>query len=424
MTEVPSRTRTPSGSVMAAGALAVGCVVLGGLLPAAAASSPPRHPHGMVAISRPANAAISTGRTGSGWSQSGGNPAGTNSTTATGVTPGNVSHLRREWRRHVPEPSTQLTMGDGRLINIVTGTQSVVTARRLSSGHVLWRSALPTADSPSNPVYINGTVYVDYTDGAATFVEALNARNGHRLWRRRFNDGEPNGMSVSPPAVNRVLVAMNSKFAALSATTGHLKWARNTFGANPVYGHGSFYVESFSGLGHAYRATNGHELRSLATEDAGPPAVSGKNLIASTFPGDGVEDLPATPCHHRICQPRWTHETSKPTSPVAVAHGRIATMTSGPPDHLLILRERDGHLDASVRIPGGASSPTIAGRVVFFTNYLKGDIDAYSLDHPRHRVWRHQVSKGRALPTGTLVAIYHERIAAIVNDELIVYRLR
>jgi outer membrane protein assembly factor BamB len=314
-------------------------------------------------------------------------------------------------------------MGDGRLINIVTGTQSVVTARRLASGHVLWSSALPTADASSIPVYINGTVYVAFTDGAATFVEALEAKNGQRLWLRTFNDGEPSGVSVSPPAVNRVLVAMNSRVVALSAKTGHVAWAKSGFGANPVYGHDRFYVESFSGPGHAYRAKNGHELMGLATEGAGPPAVSGRNLIASTFPGDGVEDLPATQCHHRICQPRWTHATSKPTSHVAVAHGRIATITGGPPDHLLVYRVRDGHLDASFRIPGGASSPTIAGHVVFFTNYLKGEIDAYSLDHPRHRLWQHQVSKGHADPAGTLVAIDHNRIAAIVNEELIVYRL-
>jgi outer membrane protein assembly factor BamB len=315
-------------------------------------------------------------------------------------------------------------MGQGRLIEIVTRNQPVVTARRLGSGKVLWRTGLPRGDFPSDPVYIDGRVYVDYTDGVATFVEALAARTGHRLWLRKFSDGEATDMSVSPASVNRVLVAMNSRVVALSAATGHLRWSKRGYGENPSYGHGRFYVENLNGYGHAYRATNGHSLMTFYTAQDSPLAVSGRNLIASMYPDDEIVDFPATSCHHRNCQPRWTHGTSIPTSFVAVAHGRVAAMTGGPPDHLLVFRERDGHLDARVRIPGGASSPTIAGNVVFFTNYLTGDIDAYGLRHPRHRVWRHRVSKRRADPAGTLVAIDRNRIAAIVNDELVVYRLR
>jgi hypothetical protein len=115
--------------------------------------------------------------------------------------------------------------------------------------------------------------------------------------------------------------------------------------------------------------------------------------------------------------------TSKVASAVAVALGWIATMTGGPPDHLLIFRERDGHREASVRIPRGASPPTIAGHVVFITDYTHGDIDAYNLSHPHHRVWRHQVTSRRNEPGGTLVAIDDNRIATIVDDELVVYRL-
>jgi PQQ-like domain len=423
MAKASGLSKSRTWPVIAAGAIAVGSVAWAGLLPAAAASSPSERDRGpATVVHHPGNAAAA-GRQESGWSQQGGNSAGTNSTTATGITPSNVSHLRREWGRHLSDPSTQLTMGDGRLIDIVASDPYVVTARRLSSGKVLWRRSLPTEDIPSDPVYVNGKVYVDSTDGAATFVEALDARSGHRIWLRRFNDGEPGGMTVSPTAVNRVLVAMNSRVVALSATTGHLRWSKKGFGANPVYAHGRFYVDSFSGPGHAYRATDGHKLMSLATDGSGPPAVSGRNLIAPTFPDDGVEALPATNCHHRLCQPRWTHDGSKPTSAVAVAHGRIATMTGGPPDHLLIYRVRDGHLDARVRIPSGASSPTIAGHVVFVTDYLSGDIDAYSLSHPHHRVWRHKVSNRPADAAGTLVAIDHNRIAAIVNNELVVYRL-
>jgi outer membrane protein assembly factor BamB len=403
-------TRWGIGSVAAVAAIA-GLVGLGGPFPALA--SPSRAGRTPIAP-----------KPDSGWTHSDGNSAGTRSTAATGITPQNVPGLHREWARQINAISTQLTMAHGRLITIVTSDHPVVTARRLSTGRVLWRTALPKGDLPDDPVDGGGRVYVDYTDGASMWVEALRASSGHLLWRRVFHDGEAAGMAVAPKQVNRLVITMNSRVVALSAATGGTAWSKNQgSGDPPRYGHSRFYVEPWSGKGRAYRAATGHVLMSFATALAGPLAVSGRDLVASEGVQDGLIDYPALRCSHRSCRGRWWVTTSKPAAQPAVAHGRVVTMTSGPPDHLLIYRKNDGHRVAVVRIPAGASAPTIAGHVIFITDYLHGEIDAYDLSHPRHRVWRHRVTTNRPDSAG-LVAIDHNRIAAIVDDDLVVYRLR
>jgi outer membrane protein assembly factor BamB len=381
----------------------------------------------LVGLAGPLPADASSARSDVGWTHGDGNVAGTRSTTATGITPQNVSRLHREWGRRIKATSTQLTMARGRLINIVTRDLAVVTARRLSTGRVLWRSALPKGDLPDDPVYSGGRVYVDYTDGASVWLEALRASNGRLLWRQVFNnDGEAAGMAVAPNQVNRLVITLDSRVVAVSAATGRTAWSKNQgSGDPPRFGHGRFYVEPWSGKGRAYRASNGRVLMTFATALAGPLAVSGRDLVASEGVEDALIDYPALRCSHLSCQGRWSVTSSKPLAQPAVAHGRVATMTSGPPDHLLIYSEKDGHRVAAVRIPAGASAPTIAGHVIFVTDYLHGDIDAYSLRHPHQRVWRHRVAANRTpAAAGTLVAINHNRIAAIVDDELVVYRLR
>jgi outer membrane protein assembly factor BamB len=358
------------------------------------------------------------------WSAAAGNAAGTSSTTSTDITPGNVSSLRLSWSRHTLAGISQLTAGNGRLIYVKTRNRPVVVARRLSTGHILWQRGLAN-EIPQAPVYAGGRVFAGYTDGASSWIVALSASNGHRLWRRRFDAGEFGGVSVGALGSGRLVAAFNSRTVALSASTGRTEWSAQHFGQNPVYRDGRFYVEGLNGAGHVYAGKTGHVLTTFSDGADSPPAVTRRNLIISgELGGATLAAVPTHGCPTTSCAERWfTNQSERAAGQIAVAHGRIAVIVSATPSFLDVYRERSGHRVAHVPIGDEGSGPTIAGDVIFRTDEDRGYVDAFSLLHPHHRLFHHRVSRGRFTGSPTSVAVLGNTIALAVNGKLAVYRL-
>ncbi len=177
------------------------------------------------------------GKTGT-WPLPNGDLAGTRAATASSIDSGNVATLRPLWRFALRAQTrysgafASTPVADPDTVYI-QDLKSNVFALARSDGTVRWTHPFDAAsDGPNGLAVADGRVY-GATDSDAF---ALDAGNGHTLWRRHLTSATEQFVDVAPIAWEGLVFTATTgyppggrgKIYALDATTGAIRWRFNT----------------------------------------------------------------------------------------------------------------------------------------------------------------------------------------------------
>jgi alcohol dehydrogenase (cytochrome c) len=138
---------------------------------------------------------------------------------------------------------------------------SNVFALALADGRLLWTHRYDRPDGGPNGVSVSGGLVVGNTDTSAF---ALDADDGHEIWRRRLTSS-PNPITIAPTVANgRVYTSSTGQAPggrgvvyALDLTTGRVEWRFDTIAApwrfpKEASGGGAWYPPSVDSEGRVY----------------------------------------------------------------------------------------------------------------------------------------------------------------------------
>ena len=190
------------------------------------------------------------------------------------------------------------------------------------NGHVIWRRK--GGKKPSTPAIAGSRLIVSSVDGTVT---AYDRQNGRELWQLRTRGK----VESSPLAIGNVVYfgATDGRLFAVYVRTGRIKWAYDTGGrinASPSVNKGRVCITTYAGSIFCLSARNGHKIwrryirRNFALYESfyASPSQDGYGLYTISRSGKVVA-LRASNGHLL-----WTHNlnTTGYSTP-AVAHGRV-----------------------------------------------------------------------------------------------------
>jgi outer membrane protein assembly factor BamB len=242
------------------------------------------------------------------------------------------------WRRPIgPGWSSFAVRNDRIYTQEQRGDDEVVSAYTLNSGEPVWRhrdsarfwESNAGAGPRATPTLSHGRVY---TLGATGILNALDARNGARVWSRNaVSDTGAKipywGIASSPLVVGDVVIAATGgSLAAYDAATGNPRW----FGPKGGSGYSSPHLATIDGVAQVV-LVNGPGVIGVAPSDGTvlwkhawggdsivqPAMLAGGDLLIGS--GSGLADktglLRATVAHQEgrwIVKERWTTAGLKP----------------------------------------------------------------------------------------------------------------
>lgn len=195
------------------------------------------------------------------------------------------------WRRKVVGAVGGQPLHVPSLRLVIVGTQGgVLHGLDEATGEERWRYAVK-GPIDAQPAYADGLVF--FTTGENR-VYALDAKTG--AWRWQYDRESPESFTIrghsAPLWLNgRVYVGFSDGYlACLVASTGDVAWTRALFGdatrfvdvdATPVYADGVLYVSSYSGGVYALDPKDGSTRWRYEVEGAGTVAVAGDRVYFS-----------------------------------------------------------------------------------------------------------------------------------------------
>jgi outer membrane protein assembly factor BamB len=163
-----------------------------------------------------------------------------------------------------------------------SGADGFVVAWDADTGRELWR--YKTQPVESSPLLHRNRLYVGSWDHG---VHAINAKNGHRIWRFQADN------QVNTSAAwwrGRIFIGSDSgTLYSLSAKTGKLLWSSSAgtefWYATPTVAYGRVYIGNTDGTMYVYGAKTGNLLwaKSLGTYVYGAAAVYKRKVFVGTY---------------------------------------------------------------------------------------------------------------------------------------------
>ncbi len=202
----------------------------------------------------------------------------------------NLSSGQVEWKKNLNSESLTRPLVVGPYVYHVAGNSTLYVFNK-DNGEAVWvktnaAKANMTVRGQTTPVLENGILYVGWSDGTFT---ALNAQNGREIWSKRIGDDKKfNDVDATPVlTANCILVSSfaNALFC-LDKTNGSIRWRHDFGGYQSVFvSEDKVYYSTLNGEIHILDSASGKLLKKITNirgmasqlQSVGPYLVYGES---------------------------------------------------------------------------------------------------------------------------------------------------